>query len=93
MTKSKFDNYVDESWKFCDSAGLARAFHAIQDSFAAGHRGFQPWDRGSTPLHLPTADHAHHDGYSTKQEYNDAVNASVEQIKKYNKNWRYSCPK
>jgi len=92
MAKSKFDNYVDQSWKSCDCAGLARALHAIQDSFAAGHRGFQPWDGGSTSLHLPTAAHAYHDGYPTKQEYNDAVNASVEQIKKYNKNCKYSCP-
>ena len=89
--KTKFDKYVNDSWKICTCAGLARALHAIQDSFAAGHRGFQPWDGGTPLLHLPSANNGYHGGYPTKKEKADAVKASVDQLKKYNRNCKNQC--
>lgn len=42
-----FNNFVNEQMSACNCKALARALHAKQDSFAAGHRGFQPWGRDS----------------------------------------------
>lgn len=38
-----FQAYMNSELDRCDLEGLARALHALQDSFAAGHSGFQPY--------------------------------------------------
>lgn len=35
--------YVNDNLAECTLEGLARALHAIQDSFSPAHRGFQTW--------------------------------------------------
>ena len=75
-------DYVDQSWKLCTCLGLARALHAVQDSFAEGHAGFQPWAGGGF-LGLPSPSHAYHDGYPSKGERGVATAASAELIRKY----------
>jgi hypothetical protein len=75
-----FKNFVNEQLKSCDCKGLARAMHATQDSFAAGHRGFQSWGGG-----IPSPSHAINDGYPTQYVRDMATNASAEMIRNYNK--------
>ena len=85
--KREYDQYVKNNSNSCSCAGLARALHASQDSFAAGHRGFQPWSGG-----LPSMSHAHHDGYPSKAERAGAVKASVDTLRKFDKDCKFSCP-
>jgi len=40
----QYDKYVAENSQSCDIDRLARALHAVQDSFSPAHRGFQPWN-------------------------------------------------
>ncbi|MEO8017120.1 MAG: RHS repeat-associated core domain-containing protein [Pseudomonadota bacterium] len=85
---AKYDEYVDQQWKTCICGGLARALHAMQDSFPAGHAGFQPWSGG-----LPSVSHVYHDGYPSPQVRSSAVNASARVIRDYEKNCKTGCPK
>jgi hypothetical protein len=40
---SRTKKYVDEQLKQCTLPALAKALHAIQDSFPRGHRGGRQW--------------------------------------------------
>ncbi|MCL2306842.1 MAG: hypothetical protein FWC38_01110 [Proteobacteria bacterium] len=74
-----FNSYIDASLKECTCEGLARALHAVQDSFARGHAGFQPWCGGT-----PSASHLWHDGNPSPQDRNGAINASAGLIRQFN---------
>jgi hypothetical protein len=39
--RQKFDEFVNNQWELCSCDDLARVLHAVQDSYARGHRGFQ----------------------------------------------------
>jgi RHS repeat-associated protein len=83
-----FNDFVEQQWKQCTCAGLARALHAVQDSYARGHGGFQPWSGG-----LPKPSHVYHDAYPSRSERTGAVNASAGLIRKYNTNCQNQCLK
>jgi RHS repeat-associated protein len=83
-----FKDFVDQQWKLCTCAGLARALHALQDSYARGHAGFQPWSGG-----LPTPAHAYHDAYPSRNERAGAVGASADLIRKYRAKCQNQCLK
>ena len=38
-----FNDYVHAELKRCNVAGLSKAIHAVQDSFAGGHKNFTPY--------------------------------------------------
>lgn len=82
----EFDAYVQQSWKLCTCQGLARALHAVQDSHAAGHAGFQRWSGG-----IPSGSHLYHDGFPTPGERGGALNDSVRIIRQYQGNCKKSC--
>jgi hypothetical protein len=82
-----FGDFVNGQWKTCTCEGLARAMHAIQDSFARGHAGFQPWTGG-----LPSASHALGDAYPSKAERDGAIKASVDLIRRFGKECKDKCP-
>ena len=44
QAQSAFGEYLEEQLALCNLAGLAKALHAIQDSYAGGHRNFQPYN-------------------------------------------------
>lgn len=46
--EQRYNNYVGSQLSSCTIQGLANALHAVQDSTAPGHRGFQAW-RGGMP--------------------------------------------
>ena len=85
--QNDFNEYVSGQWKSCSCSGLARALHAVQDSFARGHAGNQPWSGG-----LPTPAHGYHDGYP-KDERKGAEKASADLITKFKNGCKGSCPK
>ena len=74
----RLEGYIKEQLSLCTCDGLARALHATQDSFAAGHAGGQPWSGG-----LPSTSHVYNDSYPSEQVRNGAVNASVSLIRRY----------
>ena len=76
--QARLEAYVKEQLSLCTCGGLAKALHATQDSFAAGHAGGQPWSGG-----LPSASHVYNDSYPTNQARQGAVNASVNVIRRY----------
>lgn len=78
-----FNNFIKEQMTACNCNALARALHATQDSFAAGHRGFQPWSGG-----IPSASHAVNDGYPTEYVRQSAINASAEMIRNFEQQCR-----
>jgi RHS repeat-associated protein len=48
-----YNEYINDQVATCTQIGLARALHAVEDSAARGHRGFQPWTGGApTPAHI-----------------------------------------
>ncbi len=83
-----FGDFVAQQWKLCSCGGLARALHALQDSYARGHAGFQPWSGG-----LPQPSHAFHDAWPSTGERTGAVHASAGLIRKYNATCRSQCLK
>jgi hypothetical protein len=85
--KKDFDDFVDQQWKTCTCGGLARALHAVQDSFARGHAGFQPWSGG-----IPSPSHVFGDAYPSRTERSRAENASAELIRKYTRSCSNQCP-
>jgi RHS repeat-associated protein len=40
-----------------DRGDLAAALHTIEDSYSPSHFGYQPWNGGYTPLHIPGPAH------------------------------------
>jgi hypothetical protein len=78
QAEAKYNKYVDEQIRTCTPAGLARALHAVQDSAARGHKGFQCWAGG-----LPTRKHAAGDFFPTVAEWNDAVQKSKDLLARY----------
>jgi RHS repeat-associated protein len=81
QANARYQQYVNDQMGSCSCAGLARALHAIQDSFSAAHAGFQPWSGGRfTP---PSPAHVYKDSYPSKQTWQQAVNASVATIRRY----------
>ena len=49
----QYNDYVATQLSKCTLDGLAHALHAVQDSTASGHAGFQPWDGGvPSPAHM-----------------------------------------
>lgn len=86
--RRKYEDFVDQQWKSCTCGGLARALHAVQDSFAGGHAGFQLWGGG-----VPSPSHVRQDFYPPESARNGAVNATSDLIRKYNQNCQSSCPK
>ncbi|WP_082541871.1 MULTISPECIES: hypothetical protein [unclassified Rhizobacter] len=83
-----FNEFVDRQWKTCTCEGLARAMHAIQDSYARGHAGFQPWSGG-----VPSVSHAYADAYPSKSERDGAIRAAVELIRRHQKDCKDQCPR
>jgi hypothetical protein len=76
---AKYQQYLKEQMGSCSCAGLARALHAIQDSYSPAHTGFQPWN-GSK---VPSPSHVYKDSYPSKAVWQQAVNASVAAIRSY----------
>lgn len=68
-----FNQYVKENVEAGTMEGLARALHAVQDSAAAGHRGFQPWGGG-----VPGPRHLRGDIMPSKRSWDEAVTKSKE---------------
>ena len=85
--RANYLQYVQNQASSCSCAGLARALHGVQDSFAAGHTGFQPWDGGGL-LGWPGTSHLYHDMYPTEQEATNAVDASAAMLARY----KHTCP-
>ncbi|WP_457332758.1 RHS repeat-associated core domain-containing protein [Rhizobacter sp. P5_C2] len=73
-----YEQWVDGNIKNCNRQGLARALHAAQDSFAAGHRDFQPWSGG-----IPSAKHLRGDVLPSTATYVRAIEASKTLIERY----------
>jgi len=75
-----FNNYVDANIAAGTPDGLARALHAVQDSAASGHKGFQPWTGG-----LPGPRHIKGDFLPSQASYTEAIQKSRDVIDRYNK--------
>ena len=75
----KYQRYVDEQINSCTCSGLARALHAIQDSYSPAHSGFQAWNGSKVPSPL----HVYNDSYPSKETKQQAMNASVSAIRRY----------
>jgi RHS repeat-associated protein len=85
QAQALYNNYIDAEINSCTQAGLARALHAAQDSAARGHTGFQPWNGGSTPLHIPSASHIEGDANPNSAEKAQAVQNSIAILARYRK--------
>jgi RHS repeat-associated protein len=83
LANDLFNDYVDEQIASCKTAGLARALHAVQDSAARGHQGFQPWNGGATPLHVPSLSHINGDWNPSAAEKAEAVQKSKTIIQRF----------
>jgi RHS repeat-associated protein len=84
--RKAFGKYVDVESRSCTCEGLARALHAVQDSHAAGHSGFQPWNGG-----IPSASHIWQDATPVSREWDGAVQDSAKLIRKYQKECKKDC--
>lgn len=83
-----YGEFVGGQLKSCTCEGLARAMHAVQDSYARGHAGFQPWSGG-----MPSASHVRADSYPSKGEREGAIKASVDLIRRFGKDCKDQCPR
>lgn len=81
-----YSNYVNENIASGTPEGLARALHAVQDSAASGHRGFQPWAGG-----IPGPHHLRGDLLPSSSSLDLAIKKSKDVIDRYNE--RCGCKK
>lgn len=82
-----YQNYIDRELKSCDTAGLARALHAIQDSFAGGHEGLQTYGglRGLTLHHL------FRDYFLKPEQITGAISASQQALQQFQRKCDAGC--
>lgn len=80
--------YIDEEIATCTQEGLARAVHAVEDSPADGHKGFQPWDGGAGVLGLPSWTHIVADWAPSNESVAEAVEQAHYVLFQYEK----TCP-
>jgi RHS repeat-associated protein len=80
--KSLFNDYVAQNMTDGTLEGLARALHAVQDSFSWAHEGFQPWDGPwiSWPTDLPGPTHGILDLTPTLDTLGQAIQESRDMI-------------
>ena len=71
-------NNMQNATANCDTRSLGSALHAVQDSFASGHAGFQQWAGG-----IPTIGHLIGDLAPTPDQWNQAVAASKALVAKF----------
>jgi len=82
--EAAYNDYVATQLASCTNEGLARALHAVQDSFARGHKDFHSWDGGHTRLHIPNLSHILADTFPSPATLDNAVRASKELIDQFN---------
>ena len=73
-------NYIEDELKSCTIKGLGHALHAMQDSFAPGHSGFQEWGGG-----IPSPEHREGDINPPASALRSALGASIDLIERYKK--------
>jgi len=76
----RYNEYIVASMKRCTPEGLADALHAVQDSAASGHQGFQRWPG----LHM--IDHWVGDNFPTMAEIDNALARSRNVIREWTRN-------
>jgi hypothetical protein len=73
-----YASYVESNLASGTQGGLARALHAIQDSAAEGHKGFQPWSGG-----LPGWDHFLDDYLPSDQSLAEAIKLTRDALTRF----------
>ena len=73
----QYDEYVSQNASSCDLGQLARALHAVQDSYSPAHRGFQPWKGTFRTNPFRLAWHGLQDTFAMPGTYDQAVAASA----------------
>jgi hypothetical protein len=73
-----YDAYVAKYSSSCKIDALARALHAVEDSFSPAHVGFQPWMGFSNTSYLSLAIHGLKDTFPTPSAYGAAVQAGAD---------------
>jgi hypothetical protein len=76
--ESKYNSYVNSQLALCTIDGLAHALHAVQDSTAGGHSGFQRWSGG-----LPSASHFKDDLFPGDQNWDDGKAKTKDAVRKF----------
>lgn len=46
LERMKYYDLIKRKWQSCDVKDIRYALHAVQDSYAPAHKGFQPWCGG-----------------------------------------------
>ncbi len=84
----RYDNYVEEQIRSCSVDGLARALHAVQDSAARGHKGFQSWSGG-----VPSGSHTQSDFFPSANEWQEALQKSRDVVQRIKERCSCICKK
>jgi RHS repeat-associated protein len=74
----QFNNYINDSIAKGTMYYLASALHAVQDSAAAGHKGFQPWTGG-----LPSFEHFDGDANPSAASVAEAIQKSRDILNRF----------
>jgi hypothetical protein len=82
----KYNNYVDSELGKCTLDGLANALHAVQDSAASGHKGFQRWNGGS-----PSGSHMKGDFFPKPADWDDGKQKTRDLMDRYKRRCGCSC--
>jgi RHS repeat-associated protein len=73
-----YDAYVAKYSSSCKIDDLARALHAVEDSFSPAHEGFQSWMGFSNTSYFSLAIHGLKDGFPAPSTYGAAVQAGAD---------------
>ena len=73
-----YNSYVESNLASGTQEGLARALHAIQDSAAEGHKGFQPWSGG-----IPSLGHIWDDFVPSQQSLAEAIQKTRDALNRF----------
>jgi RHS repeat-associated protein len=83
-----YKNYLDREIGTCTADGLAKALHAIQDSYAAGHSGLQNYNGQVEDLSLY---HLYRDFFPTLDQAAGAILASQSAMEQFRERCKQSC--
>lgn len=81
-----FQGTQDQIARDVNAGDLTKALHTIQDAYSPSHYGFQPWDGGFSPLHIPSPGHMRGDFFPPQSAIDAATAASAQFLRDITQN-------
>jgi hypothetical protein len=86
IARQRWREFIDANINACTGKNLGFALHAMQDSFAVGHKDFALWPGG-----IPNLSHIYGDTFPSADAWSSAVLASQQLIDRFIRSCSHVC--